>query len=52
MKYFVLAGIILVILLDVFMFYCLVRAGAAEDRWMERNGDIQNRNEKTDRGSK
>ena len=52
MKYFVVAGIILVMLLDVFVFYCLVRAGATEDRWMERNGDVENRNGNTNIDSK
>lgn len=52
LKYFVVAGIILVMLLDVFVFYCLVRAGATEDRWMERNGDVENRNGNTNIDSK
>ncbi len=52
LKYFVVAVIIFVMLLDAFVFYCLIRAGAAEDRWMERNGDIKNRKGNTDIESK
>ena len=46
MKMFVISVIIVVMLLDAFMCYCLIRSGADEDRWMEthplsweRNGE-------------
>lgn len=37
MKTFVVAVIIVVMLLDALLCYCLIRSGAEEDRWIEQH---------------